>query len=157
MTPRCARVVLSHRRRRLRQVVETPIELRQVLEISASRLRELTHARYVAPFRLFVPRLPRPQPCPARASGPSPRRRDKGFSAEDGWNGDAAHWEIFEHHRRLHAIARLVTTLSTGSEADRLATCELPAARSAWERTQEMQTMYLAIIAAVTADADTAT
>lgn len=76
---------------------------------------------------------------------------DKGFSADQGWNGDAAYWEMFEHHRRLrHAVATLTTALSSDSEANRLATCELPAVRSAWERTQEMQAMYVAVLAAAT-------
>lgn len=80
---------------------------------------------------------------------------DKGFSAERGWNGDAAYWEIFEHHRRLRdAIASLVRTVSAGSDAERLATCELPAVRSAWERTQEMQAMYVLLLLAATDSTD---
>lgn len=73
----------------------------------------------------------------------------KGFSAERGWQGDAGFWEIFQHARRLlHAIQRLTSTLSPGSTAERLAAEDLTDMQDAWQRTQEMQTIYLALLQA---------
>lgn len=73
----------------------------------------------------------------------------KGFSAESGWNGDAAFWEIFEHARRLlRAVARTTESLAPGDEADAIAHSTLDLVDSAWQRTQEMQTVYVAILEA---------
>lgn len=79
---------------------------------------------------------------------------ERGFSADSGWNGDAAYWEIFEHHRRIRiAIGQLTATLSSGSKADQCANRPLLAVESAWRRTQEMQTMYVAILTEATTEA----
>lgn len=70
-----------------------------------------------------------------------------GFSADAGWGGDAAYWEIFEHHRRLHhAIRRVTSSLSPGSGADRSAHSLLAHVDDAWKRTQEMQTSYVELL-----------
>lgn len=76
----------------------------------------------------------------------------KGFSAEQGWwQADAGFWEIFEHARRLlHAVRRLASTSSPGSTAERLAGEDLTDMQDAWQRTQEMQTIYLALLQAAT-------
>lgn len=72
---------------------------------------------------------------------------DKGFSAESGWDGDAAYWEIFEHARRLlRAIARLTENLAPGTSADTIAHETLPQVDDAWKRTQEMQAIYVATL-----------
>lgn len=82
----------------------------------------------------------------------SPRQpliASKGFSAQQGWQGDAGFWEIFEHARRLlHAIRRLTSTLSPGSTAERLAAEDLTDMQDAWRRTREMQSIYLALLQA---------
>jgi hypothetical protein len=71
----------------------------------------------------------------------------KGFSAEQGWAGDAGFWEIFQHARRLRtAIRRLVGALRPASSLDILANRELPAVDDAWKRTQEMQDAYLTLL-----------
>jgi hypothetical protein len=73
----------------------------------------------------------------------------KGFSADRGWEGDAGFWEIFEHARRLRrAIRRVTGTLATDSLADQLAARDLGDVQDAWQRTQEMQAIYLAILKA---------
>lgn len=75
----------------------------------------------------------------------------KGFSAEQGWSGDAGFWEIFEHARRLQtAIRRFVGAIRPASPVDALANRELPDVNDAWKRTQEMQNMYLAVLQAST-------
>jgi hypothetical protein len=73
----------------------------------------------------------------------------KGFSMDRGWDGDAGFWEIFEHARRLHrAIRRITDTLAPNSDANRLATQDLCDVKDAWQRTQEMQAVYVAILKA---------
>jgi hypothetical protein len=68
----------------------------------------------------------------------------KGFSAEQGWEGDAGFWEIFQHARRLlAAIRRLTGAIQPESPLDVLANQDLPDVWDAWKRTQEMQTVYL--------------
>jgi hemerythrin len=71
----------------------------------------------------------------------------RGFSTEQGWAGDAGFWEIFEHTRRLrHAIQRLTGVLRPGSAADQIAGQELTDVQDAWQRTQEMQASYIALL-----------
>lgn len=73
----------------------------------------------------------------------------RGFATEQGWAGDAGFWEIFEHTRRLRrAIQRLAGVLTPGSAVDQIASQELTDVQDAWRRTQEMQTVYLALLEA---------
>lgn len=75
---------------------------------------------------------------------------NRGFSTEQGWGGDAGFWEIFEHNRRLlRATQRLTGSLAPGSPADQLANRKLPDVEDAWERTQEMQAVYIALLTAI--------
>lgn len=75
----------------------------------------------------------------------------RGFSADAGWNGDAAYWEIFEHHRRLRlAIGRLSSSVSPGSSADHYAHSPLTHVEDARKRTREMQTLYVELLSATT-------
>lgn len=74
----------------------------------------------------------------------------RGFSADQGWAGDAGFWEIFEHTRRLRrAIQRLTGALTPGSPVDQLAGQALTEVEEAWKRTQEMQAIYLALLRAI--------
>ncbi|MGV9752729.1 hypothetical protein [Nocardia farcinica] len=58
--------------------------------------------------------------------------------------------------RRLHhAIRRLTAVLTPGSAVDQLAGQRLEQAEDAWERTQQMQTIYIALLQA-TAEAGSA-
>lgn len=71
----------------------------------------------------------------------------RGFSTEQGWAGDAGFWEIFEHTRRLRrAIQRLTGVLRPGSAADQIAGQELTDVQDAWQRTQELQASYIALL-----------
>lgn len=73
----------------------------------------------------------------------------RGVSTEQGWGGDAGFWEIFEHFRRLHdALERIISTVAKGSELDRVARSDLPDVRDAWKRTQEMQSIFMALMQA---------
>jgi hypothetical protein len=70
----------------------------------------------------------------------------RGFLLEEGFEGDAAFWELFEHARRLRlAIRRLVTATSPGSLAETITGKNLLDVEDAWQRTQEMQAIYLAL------------
>jgi hypothetical protein len=75
----------------------------------------------------------------------------KGFSTEQGWNGDAGFWEIFEHARRLRlGIQSLTSALHPGSALVQLTGQDLDGVSDAHRRTQEMQAIYLAILQAST-------
>lgn len=79
----------------------------------------------------------------------------KGIRKEEGFADDAGFWEIFEHGRRLHlALRRLTSTLAPTSEAHRQAMRKLDDVEDAWERTRQMQGVYLALFQAAI---DTAT
>ncbi len=70
----------------------------------------------------------------------------RGFLPEQGFEGDAAFWELFEHARRLRiAIRRLVIARSPGSAAETITAKTLIDVEDAWQRTQEMQAIYLAL------------
>jgi len=73
----------------------------------------------------------------------------KGFSADQEWQGDAGFWEIFQHARRLLlAIRRLASSVHPDSPLDLLAQEDLVDLQDAWRRTQEMQTIYVALLQA---------
>ncbi|MEU0032122.1 hypothetical protein [Streptomyces sp. NPDC006335] len=73
----------------------------------------------------------------------------KGFSAGQGMDADAGFWEIFEHARRLHlALRRLTSRLQPDTAVHRLTEQELIDFEDAWQRTQQMQEIYMALIKA---------
>ena len=70
----------------------------------------------------------------------------RGFLSEQGFEGDAAFWELFEHARRLRlAIRRLVMATSPGSPAEAITGKILLDVEEAWQRTQGMQAIYLGL------------
>ena len=85
---------------------------------------------------------PRPLPATSRGIRESHTERDMGF------------WEIFEHGRRFLVAASALLS-SMGSSSDALDLNRLPKFREGWERTQEMQILFMALFeAALRSDAE---
>lgn len=69
----------------------------------------------------------------------------KGLGDGDSFRDDAGFWEMFQHaHRLINAIEALWDSAG-GGPLDRRVD-DLEAFRSAWERTQEMQAIYVALL-----------
>jgi len=67
----------------------------------------------------------------------------------DQWTRDAGFWELLEHGRRMiFAVHRLESSVAGADLQDPDTDPDLDAVRDAWERTQEMQSMYLALLQA---------
>ncbi|MFE9813287.1 hypothetical protein [Streptomyces sp. NPDC005548] len=119
-------------------------------KFSPPAVRKRLHAAGEAPYATTAASLDYQAHSAALHVGPHQHPvAAKGFSADRGWDGDAGFWEIFEHARRLHrAIRRVTNTLAAESAADLLAARELHDVQDAWQRTQEMQAVYLALLTA---------
>jgi hypothetical protein len=74
----------------------------------------------------------------------------RGFSTKHYlWHGDEGFWDLFEHTGPLmHAIRRLTGALAPGSAADRLVSEHLSDVEEAWQRTQDMKAIHLALLEA---------
>lgn len=76
----------------------------------------------------------------------------KGFSTGEGsgdLEADSGFWEIFEHGRRLHlALRQLTGVLQPNTPVHELTERSLSDFEDGWERTQQMQQLYLALIEA---------
>ena len=69
----------------------------------------------------------------------------KGRVPEHSFEGDAGFWEIIHHARRLSfALTRASATLAHQPRA--VPSSALPGLEDAWQRTQEMQTVYLDLL-----------
>jgi hypothetical protein len=81
---------------------------------------------------------------------------EKGFVANRGFDSDAGFWEVFEHARRLLiALDRIMEMPDDGSFDDVPNLEDLGDVKDAWERTQQMQTMFLALWQATAGLSDT--
>ncbi|HEV2013426.1 MAG TPA: hypothetical protein VGR77_06050 [Candidatus Dormibacteraeota bacterium] len=77
----------------------------------------------------------------------------RGFSTGDDWSRDLGFWEMFEHGRRLlHAIRRFVTVASLDETSRRLVKTRLKDFEDGWERTQQMQTIFMALVEAAVSE-----
>ncbi|MGH3628540.1 MAG: hypothetical protein ACRDRL_14045 [Sciscionella sp.] len=82
----------------------------------------------------------------------NPRQRHaRGFSTKHYlWHGDEGFWDLFEHTGPLiHAIRRLTGVLAPGSAADQLVSQNLSDVEEAWQRTQDMKVIHLALLEAI--------
>jgi hypothetical protein len=72
------------------------------------------------------------------------------FSEDDEFGADSSFWEIFEHARRFLFIAhKLVEQTFPSAPYNPDPAKDLPKVKKAWERTQEMQAIFLALIQTV--------
>lgn len=82
----------------------------------------------------------------------NPRQEHRrGFSTKHYlWHGDEGFWDLFEHTGPLkHAIQRLTGALAPGSAADQLVSQHLSDVEEAWQRTQDMKAIHLALLEAI--------
>jgi len=118
------------------------------------KVRERLHAAGQAPFTTSAESID--YRGHSEALHVSPRQYPvarKGFSTGSGVAGDleadSGFWEIFEHGRRLHlALRRLTGVLQPGTPVHELTERSLSDFEDGWERTQQMQQVYLALIEA---------
>ncbi|MEV5753742.1 hypothetical protein AB0L00_38480 [Actinoallomurus sp. NPDC052308] len=123
-------------------------------EFSAVRVRERLHAAQDPSFKTSAESMDyrghsqslhvRPRSIFLPQNGYLDPKHDPG-----GFGSDSGYWEIFEHARRLlDALCSLTGKLAPGSAADRLANEGTPAVKEAWQRTQQTQTVFMALIEA---------
>jgi hypothetical protein len=113
-------------------------------------VRKRLHAAGVPPFATTAESVD--YQAHSQALHVSPRQFPialKGLSAGHGMEADSGFWEIFEHARRLHlALRRLTSTLQPDTAVHRLMEQDLNDFEDAWQRTQQMQHVYVALIEA---------